>query len=821
MSSRAPERAAEQAGADAPAPRDSTAEAARGRLNRASHQHLWVSRITLLLPVLAVAVPASVLMLAGRTSWDAVVADSTAEIARVADAAAETGDRALTGYSIAAARINDRLAELTAAAPPDLDRRAHALLAELVGDFNPPVIAFAVDAAGVPIAASHLFPVPNQSLSDRDFFQALQRDDAPSVHVSRMFTGRFDGRLFFAVSRSRRTPPDAARPGRFDGLVTISVDPNSIGASLRRLLPDSTDSLVLLRRDGEPIGSSVPHAQPLTANPHDPGFDALAAAGAASGQYWADQRGDDGQRLVAVRRLEGFPVYAVATRPVASLRARWRAVFGPYLAFGVPAIAALLALSLRVRRDQQRLEQANAALLRDVGRSADRLERAKRFALVGTFEVDLTTGDSLRSPEYMAVYGLAARGGRETHADWVRRLHPDDRAAAEATLLRAIADGNPGTDYAQTYRTVTQSGEVRWITARGEIERDARGRALTLRGIHVDVTSLRSTQAALAETDARLILAQDAVGIGIWEWSPSKGTLFLAPRVLDLLGLAVTEPAPHWRAVVRRILPQDRHALWRALRDAIASGVMRAELRIAATPADGAQPAQAWIMARARAVDVGDGKGMRILGVAYDITERKLAEVRASLLAQEVEHRARNAMTLVSGLVRMTNAPTHEEYVKILEGRITSLAQTMSLLGKTRWAGAAIIDLAREELASYLADSGHGRDLRIDGPVVMLEVDAAQHLSMALHELATNSAKYGALSRPQGALSLTWRTEGATVILTWKERGGPAVAAPPVHEGFGSFLIRSTIEQQLGGSVDMAWEPDGLRCTFVFAVPPG
>lgn len=814
MSGEGPERSG------TPAAGGRQAEAARSRLNRASRPR--APGFTMLLPVLAVAVPASVLMLAGKLSWDAVMADASTEVARMADAAAETADRALGGYAIAAARINDRLAELAAAAPPDADRRAHALLAELVHDFNPPVIAFAVDGNGAPVAASHLFPLPaRQSLADRDFFQALRRDDAPAVHISRMFTGRFDGRLFFAVSRGRRAPAAAPEPGRFDGLVTISVDPNSIGASLRRLLPESTDRLTLLREDGEPIGSSERHDAPLPAEPRDPGFDALAARRSASGQYWSYDGGGAVDSLVAVRRLSGFPVYALASRPYASMRSRWFAVFAPHLAFGVPAIAALLALSLRVRADQLRLVQANAALVRDVERSAERLRRAERFALVGTFEVDLTSGESLRSPEYMAVHGLAARSARETHADWVRRLHPDDRVAAEATLLRAIADDSAATDYAQTYRTVTPSNEVRWIAARGEIERDARGRAVTLRGIHVDVTSLRSTEVALAETDARLVLAQEAAGIGAWEWSPSLGTVFLAPRALDLVGFPAAGPPPAWRDVVRRILPQDRHALWRGLRDAVASGAMRVELRLVASAQARGVASQAWLMVRASAIDLRDGNGVRILGVAYDITERKLAEARASLLAREVEHRARNAMTLVSGLVRMTTAPTHEEFVETLEGRIASLAQTITLLGRSRWSGATIGDLVRAELAAYLSDTAAGNAVRIEGPEVMLPVDAAQHLSMALHELATNSAKYGALSSAQGVLALAWRSDATTVTLTWKESGGPPVTAAPAQEGFGSFLIRSTVEQQLGGTIDMAWEADGLRCTIVFDREPG
>ncbi|BDG74475.1 sensor histidine kinase [Roseomonas fluvialis] len=817
MPSPAPDEALRSSGSDSVEPpvRDNLIRAARSRLNRASRDQPRGHGFISLLPALTVAVPAFVLALAGQLTWTATVSEATEEVARMAESAAETADRALSGYAVAAARVSDRLAELAAEAPTAFEHRAHALLAELVQEFDPPVIAFALDAAGVPVAASHLFPVPTgQSLSDRDFFQALSGANPPAVHISRMFVGRFDGRLFFAVSRGRWSRPDTQGRGRFDGLVTISVDPNTIGAGLRRLLPHNTDRIALLRDDGVPIASSVIHAEPLQVDSGARAVSALAAAGATSDRHWAGQDGNGEARLEAARRLNGFPVYAVATRPLTAVRAEWRSAFGPYLAFGVPAIAALLALSLRVRSDQLRLVTANATLLRDVERSEDRLERAKRYAMVGTFEVDLTTGRSLRSPEYMAVNGLAPSAARETHADWMRRLHPDDRAAAEARLLNAVADDSRITEYEQTYRIVTPSGEVRWISARGEIERDARGRALVMRGIHVDVTSLRSTEAQLAETDARLVLAQDAVGIGTWEWLPTQGRLYLAQRALQLIRYKSSDTAPPWRDVMRCVLPQDRRLLWRGLREVLAAGTMRVELRIRASAEPGAPTP--WIIIRARAVDLGDGKGRRILGVAYDITERKQDEIRAALLAQEVEHRARNAMTLVSGLVRMTTAPTHEEFVATLEGRIRSLSQTITLLGRSRWAGAAIGELVREELAAHLSSAADRRDIRIDGPEVMLDVDATQHVSMAVHELATNSAKYGALSVPDGSIEVTWRMEGATVAMTWKERGGPRVAAAPEHEGFGTFLIRSTIENQLGGTLEMAWEPDGLRCSMRF-----
>ncbi len=765
----------------------------------------------MLLPVLVVVVPATVLVLAARLTWNAELASAADQTTRTAEAAAETAERALSAYAVAAARVNDRLAELVAQGGADLEHSAHLLLASLVVEFDPPVIATALDAEAVPIAMSHMYPLPGRTrLPDRDFFQALRQDDAPAVHVSRMFIGRLDGRLLIAISRARRVA------GRFDGVVTISVDPNTIGAGLGRVLMAETDSILLRRADGAPIASSIPHDVPLPDTPHDPAFGAIAARGDAEGHYRAI--GPDGaQVMVAVRRLRSFDVYAVAMHPFGAVTARWRTAFAPYLAFGIPAIAALLVLSLRLRRDQARLVAANAALQHAVERSEERLERARRFALIGTFEADLRTGRSLRSPEYMAMHGLPARSVQETHEDWVRRLHPDDRAAAEARLRAAIADESSATEYAQTYRTITPAGEVRWISARGVLERDANGRALVLRGIHVDVTSLRSAEVQLAEADARLLLAQDAVGIGAWEWVPATGTIVLAPRTIQLLGIGPRQPAPGARAIARRILPQDRPALWHALRKAMASGgAAMAELRLRAGAAAAVAQPKPWIIIRARRIDLGDGKGRRVIGVAYDITERKQAEARASILAREVEHRARNAMTLVAGLARMTTAPTHEEFVDALVGRIASLAKTMTLLGRSRWAGASIDDLLREELAAFLPDGDQGHDIRMAGPEVVLGVDAAQNLSIALHELATNSAKYGALSVHAGVLDVSWLVTDDTVTITWREDGGPPLRGAPTQEGFGSFLIHSMIEQQLGGSVAMAWEPNGLRCRLTF-----
>ena len=138
-----------------------------------------------------------------------------------------------------------------------------------------------------------------------------------------------------------------------------------------------------------------------------------------------------------------------------------------------------------------------------LARSEARLRRVQEIGRVGGFEIDLRTGENLRSAEYMAVQGHPALARSEGHRDWVGRLHPEDRARAERHFLDCVRDGAPFRDYAQDYRILSPDGQVRWIAARAVIERDAAGRALRMLGAHLDVTELRAARDALAESEAR------------------------------------------------------------------------------------------------------------------------------------------------------------------------------------------------------------------------------------------------------------------------------------------------------------------------------
>src|SRR4051794_12476194 len=185
-------------------------------------------------------------------------------------------------------------------------------------------------------------------------------------------------------------------------------------------------------------------------------------------------------------------------------------------------------------------------------------------------------------------------------------------------------------------------------------------------------------------------------------------------------------------------------------------------------------------------------------GVAADITDRKHAEQGQALLVREVDHRAKNVLAVVQAALRLTPRHDPAAYARMVEGRVAALARAHTLLAENHWTGADLASLLRAELQPFLPAEGPPSAtprIILDGPALTVAPQAAQAVGMAMHELATNASKYGALSAPGGRVLLSWRLEEAAgcLRLRWEELGGPALTGPPPAKGFGSRVVEATL----------------------------
>jgi two-component sensor histidine kinase len=202
----------------------------------------------------------------------------------------------------------------------------------------------------------------------------------------------------------------------------------------------------------------------------------------------------------------------------------------------------------------------------------------------------------------------------------------------------------------------------------------------------------------------------------------------------------------------------------------------------------------------------------RFAALFLNVTERKASQERQALLAREVDHRAKNALAVVMAALRLTRAETLPAYRAAVEGRVAALARAQTLLATESWSGAELQRLLEGELRPFVAE---GQRLVLEGPAVQLQGRAVQPVAMAIHELATNATKHGALSVAGGGVAVRWSVDqaGTTLALRWQEEGGPP-ARPPQRQGFGSRVLEATIRGQLGGSIALEWSAEGLACAM-------
>jgi len=390
-------------------------------------------------------------------------------------------------------------------------------------------------------------------------------------------------------------------------------------------------------------------------------------------------------------------------------------------------------------------------------------------------------------------------------------------------LRRAIADGQPvtidllnhrrdGTPFWNrlTVAPVGGNGTPRWFVASQldvTIERYRLQRVQDDRDALTAEVARRET--ALAEREERLGLALKAGGLGTWTLHLPGEALTASPKCLELYGRPPGEPFTYDQ-FVRAAHPDDADRVAAAIADTIRDGApYDIEYRILTPSGE-----QRWLRAQGVLQRRADGTPLTMSGFSQDVSGRRFAEEHRAVLARELTHRVKNTLATVGAVVSQTlrDAPSLAEGRRAVAGRIASLGAAHELLVRDEVEGASLSEIVQRVLAPFLDD--RGRRFSVEGPPVRLGPEITMALSMALHELATNAVKYGALSVPDGRVAIRWSVSGEATdrrfAFSWAERDGPPVV-PPARTGFGTRMIERVFARYVSGPAAMTYAPDGLR----------
>lgn len=319
---------------------------------------------------------------------------------------------------------------------------------------------------------------------------------------------------------------------------------------------------------------------------------------------------------------------------------------------------------------------------------------------------------------------------------------------------------------------------------------------------------LRERSARLEENERRLRLALDSGHLGTWVWEAETSLFRIDQTAQHILGLAGAE-STDLRTLIASTIPEDRPTLEEAFASALDG--LTVDCEFGRHLPDGSRRIIALTGSRSE-------KGMAgntYFGVLRDVTQRRQIEQQRELIVGELNHRIGNLMSVVNSVVRLTakHCKTAHELQGALQDRLKALGERHQLLNRQGWTSVGLDSLLNAELRPYAAPGG--RNLKLSGGPIRIAEDAANSLGMILHELATNSAKHGALSSTSGCLSVTWQADEENDALTvvWLESGGPEVSQPR-RSGFGTTLVERLVKVQFGGEFEQIFRSAGFEAHF-------
>ena len=395
-----------------------------------------------------------------------------------------------------------------------------------------------------------------------------------------------------------------------------------------------------------------------------------------------------------------------------------------------------------------------------------------------------------------------------TMEEVIERVHPDDQERFRKTIEQALADRTR--DYRNEFRIYLSNGECRYARAWGQVETDANDNPTRLIGISVDVTDQIAADEALRESELRFSTAFNVAPVPMAILTLGDGRFvdvneaMLEARGLERdeligktgMGLGLVVDRERFRALVLNGGPDNTACNGEEFAARRKDGTIGTSLFWTAPITVKGQP--------------------HVLVFSFDITERKRAEEQIRLLLGEVNHRAKNLLAVVESIASRTAQESDPlSFSSLFTERILGLAASHDLLVRNSWSGVELGKLVQAQL-SYLGNV-LGTRVVSEGEPVQLKPDAAQTIGIALHELATNASKYGALSTPTGRISIEWRVDhhphGNEFCMTWREVDGPIVRKPQRY-GFGHSAIVKAASFELGGEATLEFQDTGVRWTL-------
>lgn len=433
----------------------------------------------------------------------------------------------------------------------------------------------------------------------------------------------------------------------------------------------------------------------------------------------------------------------------------------------------------------------------------------------GFAQVDLSGRFTLVNDQFCAIVG---RSRDELLTRTMQSItHPSDLPRNQAMFEDAVRDGTP---YQHEKRYVRPDGSLVWVSNSVSVIRRSDGTPYGVLAIVIDVSARKEVEQKFVRAAESVRLAIEGAGMATWELDLETLSGIWSPSRFDILGLPGsadgTGTLEEWLA---RVHPDDRHMAETALRRCMDKGdPFRIDYRI--IRADNG--AERWLQSSGARIGDGTLGGARFVGVSFDITERKRGEEHMLLLINELNHRVKNTLAIVQGIAKQSFSGSADPAMSLaaFEGRISALASAHDILTRENWAPSSLSALIHEVLAPHL---DRPSAFHLSGPPITVPPKTAVTLALALHELATNATKHGALASPDGLIRISWRIDAddrevPRLIFEWRETGGPTVL-PPKRRGFGTRMIERGLAAELNGVVTIDFAPSGLICTLEAPLP--